>query len=186
MRRLVLGRGSGPARDLPPGCGRVHRFATVPDEDALRRCGSGSPEAGQRRDAWEHETGRIAVEQGLVLLSGGETIGFNEFMATSVIHRGTREMETFPFDDESQGFSDLPWLAQSWKEEEHRWCLRTTESGSRPKPGQRGSPLYEIGVCSRNPEVSTWESSRGVGIRSTRPRLVHTTTGNRHADWTSG
>ena len=49
MRRLVLGRGSGPARDLPPGCGRVHRFATVPDEDALRRCGSGSPEAGQRR-----------------------------------------------------------------------------------------------------------------------------------------
>ena len=62
MRRLVPGRGTGAARDIPPGCVRVHRFATVPDEDVLR------------------ETGRMAVEQGLVLLPGA-TIGFEEFMA---------------------------------------------------------------------------------------------------------
>ena len=42
MRRLVPGRGTGAARDIPLGCVPVHRFATVPDEDVLR-------EAGHRR-----------------------------------------------------------------------------------------------------------------------------------------
>ena len=83
MRRLVSGRGSGPARDLPPGCGRVHRFDTVPDEDALRVWVSRSrPE----KDAWEHEAGRIAFEQGLVFLPRGGTIGFEEFMAGDIRH----------------------------------------------------------------------------------------------------
>ena len=54
MRRLVLGRGSEPARDL------------LPDEDALREWVS---RAGPEKEAWEHETGRVALEQGLVVLA---------------------------------------------------------------------------------------------------------------------
>ena len=58
----------------------VRRFALVPDEDALRQWVS---RAGPEKDAWEHETGRIAVEQGLVVLAGGAKVGF-EFMAADV------------------------------------------------------------------------------------------------------
>ena len=83
MRRLVLGRGTGAARDFPPGCARVHRFATVPDENGLREWVSRN---GPEKDAWEHETGRIAVEQGLVLQPGCATIGFEEFVAGGSRH----------------------------------------------------------------------------------------------------
>ena len=59
------GLGSSPARDLRPRCGRVHRFATIPDKDASRGWVS---QSGPVKDAWEREAGRIAVEQGLVFL----------------------------------------------------------------------------------------------------------------------
>ena len=60
MRRLVPERGAGTARDLPPGCVRVHCFASV---------SRGEPE----KDAWEHEAGRIAVERGEEEFMSGRT-----------------------------------------------------------------------------------------------------------------
>ena len=56
--KQVPGRGTGTARDLPPGCVRVHHFASVTDENELREWVSrGEPE----KVAWEHEAGRSAV-----------------------------------------------------------------------------------------------------------------------------
>ena len=90
MRRLVPGRGMGVARDIPLGCVRVHRFANVPDEDVLREWTSVN---GPENDAWEHETGRTAVEQVLVLLLGSATMEFEEFMAGRTRNSTDREME---------------------------------------------------------------------------------------------
>ena len=60
IRRLVPERGAGTARDLPPGCVRVHRFASV---------SRGEPE----KDAWKHEAGRIAAERGEEEFMSGRT-----------------------------------------------------------------------------------------------------------------
>ena len=40
--------------------------------------------AGPEKDAWEYETGRVAVEQGKVVLPDGAMVGFQEFMSGGI------------------------------------------------------------------------------------------------------
>ena len=90
MRCLRPVRGMGVSRNIPPRCVRVHRFATVADEDVLREWISLS---GPEKDSWEDETGRTALQHGLFLLPGDATMRFEEFMAGRTRNSTDREME---------------------------------------------------------------------------------------------
>ena len=65
-------------------------FRTVPDEDVLREWISLS---GPEKDSWEDETGRTALQLGLVFFPGDATMGFEEFMAGRTRNSTDREME---------------------------------------------------------------------------------------------
>ena len=66
----------------------------VLDAHALREWVS---RAGPEKDAWKHETCRVAVEQGLVVLPGGATVGFDGFVAADALRpRGQVREEDVP------------------------------------------------------------------------------------------
>ena len=121
-----------PVTFLPAACEFI--ASAVPDENELREWVSrGEPEK-------EHETGRIAVEQGLVLLPQGTTIGFEEFMSGRTRDAAVRVRVK---------------LSPLTKTKVPR--VRTvTESPPNPFGQQMVSWFRKSEICSKSPEVSSW------------------------------
>ena len=88
MRCLRPVRGMGASRDIPPGCVRVHRFATVADEDVLREWISLTREGILGGRNWTY-----CLATWVGFFPGDATMGFEEFMAGRTRNSSDREME---------------------------------------------------------------------------------------------